>query len=121
MLTGRPVITIKVSRSGISDGAISGSSSETGRECHRARKTRRLEKRDSFATDEGQVEVTGARAGCIERRTVLPSPPVTALPRRTTAVPAGISWRMVRQNCSKRSALPSERRDGSRCDSFSCR
>ena len=28
---------------------------------------------DSFATDEGQVEVTGARAVCIERRTVLPS------------------------------------------------
>ena len=32
MLTGRPVITINVSRSGINDGAISGSSSDTGRE-----------------------------------------------------------------------------------------
>ena len=74
MLTGRPVIAISVSRSGIKSGAMSGSSSDSGRLCTPGtKKPVTVNKPITRVADERQIEVARARAVGIESRAIAPS------------------------------------------------
>ena len=112
MLTGRWTIAISCSRSGTSSGAMSGSSSLSGRECTPGtKKPVSLKNSSASVADQRQIEIAGARAVGVERRAVLPAAPVTALPRSTTVVPGGIASSIVRQNVvDSRRSPPKARR-----------
>jgi hypothetical protein len=112
MFTGLPTICMRISRSGIKSGAISGSSSLTGLECTPGTKKPFSLKRPTT------LSPTSVRS-----RSLVPGPsasngapsfqrsPVTALPRSTTPVPSGIAARIRSQKAwNFASSLPKARR-----------